>query len=145
MFNETDIRSVDEIFHQLLYKQLKNNCTEEYDQRLQGLSVLDIRIIDVIAGNPEKQIKELLQILEIPNSTLTSAINRFEKRGIVKRVISPDDRRSFIIELTDLGNEIQKAHKKVDYMIARRCLGAMETEEERQMFIRLLTKAVNSI
>jgi len=48
MFNETDIRSVDEIFHQLLYKQLKNNCTEEYDQKLQGLSVLDIRIIDVI-------------------------------------------------------------------------------------------------
>jgi DNA-binding MarR family transcriptional regulator len=145
MINETDLRSVDEIFHQLLYKQLKNNCTEEYDQKLQGLSVLDIRIIDVIVANPQKQIKELLQILEIPNSTLTSAINRFEKRGIVKRVISPDDRRSFIIELTDLGKEIQEAHKKVDYVIARRCLAAIETEEERQIFICLLKKVVDNI
>ncbi len=145
MVNEMDIRSVDEIFHQLLYKQLKNNCTEEYDPKLQGLSVLDIRIIDVIADNPQKQIKELLLILEIPNSTFTSAINRFEKRGIIQRVISPDDRRSFMIELTDIGKEIQTAHKKVDYLIARRCLEAIETEGEREMFIRLMTKAVQAI
>ena len=36
-------------------------------------------------------------------STLTGVISRLEERGLVARAINPDDRRSFLLSLTDDG------------------------------------------
>lgn len=42
-------------------------------------------------------------------STLSSVLNRLEERGLIERRINPDDRRSFMIELTDTGSRVARA------------------------------------
>lgn len=145
MINDEDIKIVDAAIHELIYKMMSSNFMNEYSDKTKGISMIDFRVLRVVAENPEKQIKDLLNILKIPNSTLTSVINRLEKRGILKRVISPEDRRSFNLEITDLGKDIQGEHMKFDYAVARKYLEATESEEEKKFLIKFLKKLAGSI
>ncbi|EET84733.1 transcriptional regulator, MarR family [Clostridium carboxidivorans P7] len=145
MINDEDIKIVDAAIHELIYKMMSSKFMNEYSDLTKGISMVDFRVLRVVAENPGKQIKDLLNILKIPNSTLTSVINRLEKRGILKRVISPEDRRSFNLEITDLGKDIQEEHMKFDYAVARKYLEATESEEEKRFLIKFLKKLASSI
>lgn len=145
MINDEDIKIVDAAIHELIYKMMSSKFMNEYSDKTKGISMIDFRVLRVVAENPGKQIKDLLNILKIPNSTLTSVINRLEKRGILKRVISPEDRRSFNLEITDLGKDIQEEHMKFDYAVARKYLEATESEEEKKFLIKFLKKLASSI
>ncbi|AWI04926.1 MarR family winged helix-turn-helix transcriptional regulator [Clostridium drakei] len=145
MINDEDVKIVDAAIHELIYKMMSSNFMNEYSDKTKGISMVDFRVLRVVTENPGKQIKDLLNILKIPNSTLTSVINRLEKRGILKRVISPEDRRSFNLEITDLGKDIQDEHMKFDYAVARKYLEATESEEEKNFLIKFLKKLAGSI
>lgn len=145
MIKDEDIKIVDEAVHELIYKMLNSNFMNEYSDKTKGISMMDFRVLRVIDENPGKQIKDILSILKIPNSTLTSVINRLEKRGIVRRVISPEDRRSFNIEITDIGKDIEKEHMKFDYEVAKRYLEATDTEEEKKFLIKFLKRLANLV
>jgi DNA-binding MarR family transcriptional regulator len=145
MIKDEDIKIVDEAIHELIYKMLNSNFMNEYSDKTKGISMMDFRVLRVIDENPGKQIKDMLSILKIPNSTLTSVINRLEKRGIVRRVISLEDRRSFNIEITDIGKDIEKEHMKFDYEVAKRYLEATDTEEEKRFLIKFLKKLANLV
>lgn len=145
MINDEDVKIVDAAIHELIYKMMSSNFMNEYSDKTKGISMVDFRVLRVVTENPGKQIKDLLNILKIPNSTLTSVINRLEKRGILKRVISAEDRRSFNLEITDLGKDIQDEHMKFDYAVARKYLEATESEEEKNFLIKFLKKLAGSI
>ena len=42
----------------------------------------------------------------LSSAGITSRIDRLERRGLVRRLDDPDDRRGVIIELTDEGREV---------------------------------------
>lgn len=143
MISDEDIKAVDEAAHELIYKIINSKYMNDYSDRTKGLSMIDFRVLRVVAENPEKQIKDLLNILKIPNSTLTSVINRLEKKEILRRVISPEDRRSFNLQITELGKSIQEEHIKFDHEVARKYLEATESEEEKKFLIKFLKKLAN--
>ena len=145
MIRDEDIKTVDKAIHELIYVMISSKFMNEYSDKTKGISMMDFRVLRVVAENPEKQIRDLLCILKIPNSTFTSVINRLEKRGILKRVISPEDRRSFNLEITDIGKCVQEEHMKFDYNIARKYLEATENEEEKKFLIKFLKKLANSL
>ncbi len=59
---------------------------------------------------------ELSKTLSIDNSAITGAVDRLEKAGLAKRKKNPNDRRTFLIHITDFGKQqIDKA-----YVIAKR-------------------------
>lgn len=145
MISEEDIKLVDEAVHELIYKSMSSQYLNQYSEKTKGLSQLEFRVLRVVSENPERHIKDLLSILKIPNSTLTSVINRLEKKGVLKRVISPEDRRSFYIEVTDLGKEIHQEHVKFDRDLAIRYLEATDTEEEKKFLVKFLRKLADSL
>lgn len=143
--NDEDIKIVDEAVHELIYKMISSKSMNQYSDKTKAISMIDFRVLRVVSENPGKQIKDLLEILKIPNSTLTSVINRLEKKGILRRVISSEDRRSFNIEITDVGKEIQEEHKKFDYETAKKYLEATDSEEEKKFLIKFLKKLATLI
>ncbi|AZV57234.1 MarR family transcriptional regulator [Clostridium sp. AWRP] len=145
MIKDEDIKIVDKAIHELIYKMINSKFLNDYSDKTKKISMLDFRVLRVVAENPGKQIKDLLNILQIPNSTLTSVINRLEKRGIVKRVISPEDRRSFNLEITDEGKIVQGEHMKFDYEIAKKYLEATENDQEKQFLIKFLRRLAKSL
>ena len=64
---------------------------------------------DVIAtlGNTEgMKMTELATRTLVTKGTLTGIIDRLEKKGLVTRIVPPDNRRSFIIVLTPEGEKM---------------------------------------
>ena len=49
---------------------------------------------------------ELARVFGIKQSTFTSMLDRLEAAGLVRRDVNADDRRSFMISLTDQGLEL---------------------------------------
>lgn len=46
---------------------------------------------------------DLARLTGLPAATLTGYIERLGRRGLIRRVDNPDDRRSYLLELTDDG------------------------------------------
>ncbi|SDE37493.1 MarR family winged helix-turn-helix transcriptional regulator [Sporomusa acidovorans] len=131
------ISSMDEVFHSFIFK-VRLDRFATYSNSLQRMSLLDLRIIRYIAERDNVQLKEIRDFLQIHNSTLSSAIKRLERRGIFKRVSNPEDGRSFIIKLTELGEKVHQKHREADLSLAKNIVDTFDKDEDRREFIRLM-------
>ena len=86
---------------------------------------------------------ELSRILSIDNSAITGLVDRLEKSGLAERTANPNDRRAYLIRITDKGkNEIDRAHviiKKVNEEI-KSGFSADEMETFKKVLNSLLEK-----
>jgi MarR family transcriptional regulator, organic hydroperoxide resistance regulator len=62
------------------------------------------------SGRP---VAELQQAFGIHPSTLTGVLDRLEKRGLARRQLNPQDRRSFLVVLTPAGRRSAEAVRRV--------------------------------
>lgn len=58
---------------------------------------------------------DIFKLLRVTSGTLTYRIDRLEELGLVRRLPDPEDRRSYIVELTDKGRQL--ADKAVELEI----------------------------
>ena len=96
-------------------------------------------VLTVIDSNPGLSQTQLGNALGIDRSTVVAVIDRLESRGLVTRAVSPSDRRSHALRLSDEGTrllrrleELVRAHER---HIARDL-----TAEEKQHLIELLDR-----
>lgn len=140
---QEEMGQLDRVWHDLILVMQKAN-TAFLHGGLEGLSTVDISVLAIVSRKPDVILREILGVLGIPASTLTSAVDRLEKRGLLRRVISARDRRSYGLELTEDGLRAQEEHKKEEDTVLRCVLGAY-TPEERAELVRLLKILAGSI
>ena len=114
----------------------------DYDN-INGLTMVDLSIIQTIEQHTDIIFKDICRILKIPKSTLTSAVNRLEKKNLVKRKVSQKDKREYYLELTELGSQAQREHIMTEHTVFYQLLSGL-SEAESKRFISLFTKAVKS-
>jgi DNA-binding MarR family transcriptional regulator len=134
---EEEIERIDKVWHELIFSMQRTN-EELWKDKLSGISTIEISILSIMERKPDVILKDIGDRLGIPGSTLTSAIDRLEKRGLLKRVISERDRRSFGLSLTAEGKLVQDEHKKSEKLLWKKILGSYEKSEDRKELIRLL-------
>lgn len=132
-----EIQTLDRVWHELVVA-LQKTSEELWDGQLEGVSTVEISILSIVEKRPDVILKEIIEILGIPGSTLTNAINRLEKRGLLRRTISPRDRRSYGLELTDKGRLAQQEHVSNEEILWQKILSSYETSGERRELMRLL-------
>lgn len=104
-----------------------------------GLTPQQAHLLCVLISGP-LGMTELSRILSIERSSLTSMVDRLERRDLVARVANPTDRRACRIELTAAGKDL--AHQCHDAVVDRiRDL----TSELPAATRTTLTKALQSI
>jgi DNA-binding MarR family transcriptional regulator len=82
-------------------------------------------------------ISRLLQVFGHKKSTLTSMLDRMERRGLVRRGPHPDDRRSVLVHLTDAGRAFaERVQVPVDELERR--IRAEVRDEDLRGFERVL-------
>jgi DNA-binding MarR family transcriptional regulator len=81
-----------------------------------GLTPQQAHLLCVLLGGP-LGMTELSRILSIERSSLTSMVDRLERRELVARTASPTDRRASRIELTTAG--LALAHQCHDAVVDR--------------------------
>src|ERR1700675_2418712 len=83
-----------------------------------------------IAGPPHRlSPTRLARGLMLSSAGVTGRIDRLERRGLVRRLPDPDDRRGVIIELTDQGLEVVDAAVAAIAISDRQLLERLDAEE----------------
>jgi DNA-binding MarR family transcriptional regulator len=87
-----------------------------------------------IAGPPHRLSPTRLgRGLMLSSAGVTSRIDRLERRGLVRRLADPDDRRGVIVELTDQGLEVVDEAVAAVTISDRQLLERLDTDEIAQL------------
>jgi DNA-binding MarR family transcriptional regulator len=81
----------------------------------------------------------------LPGSTLTSVIDRLEQRGLINRVVSKRNRRSYALELTQEDIRISALHEAAEKILWGKLLGSLSDDNERDTFIGLMERISKGI
>ena len=82
------IENLSRLWHKAVHLSDKN-AIHLFDDELSGVTTVEMGIIHLISEHPDYIMRDIIENLELPASTLTSAVNRLEKRGYLQREISP--------------------------------------------------------
>lgn len=133
---KTNPECLAELWHRLLMNPSNNICTD----KLKSASILDVNILRIVNANERIIIRDIGSILSIGPSTLSSAIKRLEKNGLLKRIINEEDLRSYALQLTEEGKKELEHHYKQEIEIMEQMLQKLDSEEEQQQLLYLLDK-----
>ena len=95
-------------------------------------------------GKPGVSPTELSKARNVSKNTISSLLRSLEEQGLVTRAVSPTDRRSFVIQLTDHGRKLvrERSPQHLEFLNE---LASDLTPEERQQLVMLLRKLYKSI
>ena len=106
-----------------------------------NISSSEMHMIDVIGTGKDgrRTVKEIALALHITQPSVTTAINRLEKKGCVERVRSSEDRREVHIHLTRLGKKIHSLFLRFHSNMVRSIASDL-TDEEQMHLIKAMIK-----
>lgn len=104
-----------------------------------GISVPQFGTLLLIEANKDVSQSAIAEALRFDRSTLVQIIDRLEGRGLVERHVSPTDRRTHALRLTDAGREALTKLKDQARLHEDEVAATLNSEERRQ-FITLLKK-----
>ena len=81
--------------------------------------------------------KEIAQILQLENSTISGVLDRMQKRGLIDRVVDPSDRRSVRVVPTEEGLALKEGVLKVIDQLNVQILEGF-TQEQRAVLLDCL-------
>lgn len=113
--------------------------------RIYKLTSMEVGIINMVYSSEDVILKEICTELDIPKSTLTSAIDRLERMNYINRIISTRDRRSYGLKLTEEGYSVRNEQLAFERRLYGYLLNALDTNEERELLMQLLRKIVKNI
>ena len=100
---------------------LSHQLTEFYDKMASwehsivkdiGLSPAQMDTVEVVGHNQNMRMKELAEGLGVTTGTLTVGVDKLENLGLVERKPHENDRRSWLIVLTNDGKQMYEQHHK---------------------------------
>ncbi len=136
------VKELNDLWH-IVGMRMKAEMNNGKYPAILGVSMVELSILQVVENLPNCMLKEISNQLELPKSTLTSAINRLESKGLVKRNPCKEDKRAYNLELTEVGLQVQQEHRNIEYAVFEDMLQKLDIEE-KNIFISMLSKAVNS-
>jgi DNA-binding MarR family transcriptional regulator len=139
IYSQDDIDALSRIHHTIYYKMLHSNFEDNFP-KIKGLTSLEMGVLGVLSEFPGEMLRDIAERLAVPKSTLTSVIDRLERRGYINRTISRNDRRSFELLLTEDGKCAQQQHIESEQTGYKQIVDALDTPEEIAELIRLLGK-----
>jgi DNA-binding MarR family transcriptional regulator len=71
-----------------------------------GVSPMEGHVLTYLGSYAPTPIGELVRVFGIKQSTFTSVLDRLEEAGLVHREINREDRRSFLIHISEKGREL---------------------------------------
>lgn len=104
-----------------------------------GLQLSEFAILEVLLHKGPQPINTIGEKVLLTSGSMTAAVNRLEKKGLVKRLRAPSDGRSFHIHLTERGTAvIQQAFEQHRHNLEKIVYDL--DNAERSALVRLLKK-----
>lgn len=81
--------------------------------------------------------KEIAMILRVENSTISGVLDRMQKRGLIDRVLNPNNRRSISVQATEEGLALEKPVQKTIEELNERVLHDFSAGEREELLTLL--------
>lgn len=134
-----------ELVHKLMMTYKTEYRTPIRMPGIRKLTPIEVELLGLLEWQDRISIKEVIRILSIPNSTVTSAVNRLESKGLVVRVVPEEDKRAFELKLTGSGRDIINYRKFKKTQFYTEMIQSLNTEEERYALVELIEKMTRSM
>ncbi len=96
-----------------------------------GLSIIQIRLLGILRDR-EPSMLQLARYLNLDKSSITGLVDRLERRELVERMVTPNDRRGFNVRVTSAGRQlIRAAGEEIERQIHAAIEGITETERSQ--------------
>lgn len=103
------------------------------------LHVNDVGLLAVLVQPGDWNVRKITRTLNAPFSTISSALDRLEKRKLIARRRRPGDRRVVYIELTPAGIKLAKKLRATQIETCRSMLVGL-SPRDREQLIRLVAQ-----
>ncbi len=120
----------------ILMKSSTADDAERFHE-LSDFTPTEINLLSMVGNRKDMLLREFLETVKIPKSTLTSIINRLEQKDYLNRVINPRDKRSFGLELTDKGERFFKLYQTYQSEMGAKILRGLDAGEQKQLLYLL--------
>lgn len=106
------------------------------------ISELEMEILQYVALNGRRKMKDIGEAFNIKLSTLTSIVDKIERQKFVKRINSKEDRRAVYLDLTPKGKRLYEKYSHYIQVMAR-LMKRTITDEHFDIFVDELEKITN--
>lgn len=100
-------------------------------------------VLDVLYAKGTLKIGELINSMLATSGNMTVVIKNMEKKGWIERIMCPNDKRSFLVSLTEEGKAVIERALPRHIEIVEDTFSVL-TEAEQEELIRLLKKFKNA-
>jgi MarR family 2-MHQ and catechol resistance regulon transcriptional repressor len=104
-----------------------------------GLGLSDFGVLEVLFHRGPKPVNEIGEKVNLTSGSITAAVDRLEKKGLVERRNDPGDRRARVVHLTEAGDSLIRC-AFADHSAAMERATSALTPEEREQAINLMRK-----
>lgn len=94
-----------------------------------GLTLAQMHTIEILGVNYPVKMKDLALKMGVTTGTLTVMADTLEKKGLVKRSKNPEDRRSYVLLLTEKGCKFFKEHSDHHLKLTKKCTCDFNNDE----------------
>jgi DNA-binding MarR family transcriptional regulator len=84
------------------------NLQKAFSESGVEVTPIQVMLLFFLQKNDDSSLTQISQGLMLENPTVTGLIDRLEKSGYVKRSDHPNDRRVYLVHLTEKGNKVAK-------------------------------------
>jgi len=91
-----------------VYQKLITKLQKSFSESGIDVTPIQVMLLFFLQQNEGLSLTQISQGLMLENPTVTGLIDRLEKSGHVKRSDHPNDRRVYLIHLTEKGNKMAK-------------------------------------
>ena len=91
-----------------VYQKLITDLQKSFSGSGVEVTPIQVMLLFFLQQNDGLSLTQISQGLMLENPTVTGLIDRLEKSGYVKRSDHPNDRRVYLVHLTEKGNKVAK-------------------------------------
>lgn len=96
-----------------------------------GLTTTQMHTLEILGVHGPLRMKELADRLGVTTGTLTIQADRLEKKGLIRRVPHPTDRRSNVIEMTSTGQTLFEEHNRLHLELTREITSGLDETQRK--------------
>ncbi len=89
-----------------VYQKLIVNLQKAFSEGGIEVTPIQVMLLFFLQKNNGSSLTQISQGLMLENPTVTGLVDRLEKSGYVKRADHPDDRRVYLVNITEKGNKV---------------------------------------
>ncbi|HET7359924.1 MAG TPA: MarR family transcriptional regulator [Rhodanobacteraceae bacterium] len=129
--NAIDMLSTGELG--FLVSAVRSSIWDAIEAELKPLDISPAQFVvfNIIALRKGRTIGEFCRLLAYDSGAMTRLLDRIEKKGLIRRVTNPEDRRSYLIELTPESRAMfPQARRRVEAVLRRLLAGFSNAQAE---------------